>query len=161
MGQAVTTVTRHRKRAEIEAALAKGAPVRRIAARFGLSKSAAHRHKERMALEMAAAPSAKDTTAEELLGKLGSLQGEAEGILAKAKRDGNHRAALGAIKESRSIIELLARMLGELQTGTTVNITVSNQRIALRADLMMALAPYPEARVAVMHALEDHKQPGE
>ena len=153
----MSTVTTHAKRQEIETALAKGAPVRQVADAFGLSKSAVHRHKERMVAELAGARSAKDTSADELLSKLRVLQGEAENILARAKKVGNHRDALGAIKESRAIVELLAKMFGEIQTGTTVNITVSNQWVALRADLMGALAPYPEARVAVMRALEGHE----
>lgn len=150
----------HRKREEIEAAIARGVPVRAIGDEYGLAKSSVQRHKERMVARMAGAPSAKDTTAEDLLEQLRGLQGEAEGILARAKRDGNHRDALGAIKESRSLIELLAKLVGELQTGTTVNITVSTQWVSLRADLMGALAPFPEARVAVLHALEAHEQPG-
>lgn len=156
-----STVDAHKHREEIETAIARGTPVRAVADQFGLSKSAVHRHKSVMVERMSGAPTAGETSADELLQKLRTLQGEAEGILARAKRAGNHRDALGAIKESRSIIELLAKMLGELQSGTTVNITVSNQWVALRADLMTALEPFPEARVAVMHALEDHEQPGE
>lgn len=152
-----STVEEHQERAEIEVMLARGVPVRKIAEDFGLTKSAVHRHKARMVEQMAAAPTAKDTNADELLGKLRILQGEAEAILGKARKAGDHRNALAAIKESRSIVELLAKMLGEIQTGTTLNITISNQWIALRADLMTALEPYPEARVAVMHALEDHE----
>lgn len=157
---AQSSIERHNRRDEIEAAIARGTPVRSVAEGFGVSKSSVQRHKDAMVSKMAAAPTAGTTSADELLTKLRGLQSEAEGILARAKRDGNHRDALGAIKESRSIIELLAKMLGELQTGTTVNITVSHQWIALRADLMLALEPFPEARVSVMHALESH-EPGD
>ena len=154
---AVDTIDRHGRRDDVEAAIARGTPVRTIADEFGLSKSAVQRHKDAMVQRMASAPTAGSTNADELLAKVRSLQEEAEGILAKSKRAGDHKTALSAIKEARSNLELLAKMLGELQTGTTVNITVSNQWITLRADLMRALQPFPEARVAVMHALENHE----
>ncbi len=157
MSASQTTITTHPKRREVEEALARGMPVRQVAEAFRLSKSAVHRHKDRMVAEMAGAPTAANTNADDLLAKVRGLQSEAEGILAKSKSAGDHKTALLAIKEARSNLELLAKMLGELQTGTTVNITVSNQWIALRADLMGALQPFPEARVAVMHALENHE----
>lgn len=155
MGQ--DSIDTHKRREEIEAAIARGVPVRTIAEDFGLSKSAVQRHKDAMVARMAGAPAAQSTDADELLERVLELQEEAIGILAKAKRAGDHRTALAAIKEARSTTELLAKMRGELQTGTTINITVSNAWIALRADLMRALQPHPEARVAVMHALENHE----
>lgn len=151
------SIDRHRRREEIEAAMLRGVPVRTIAENYGLSKSAVQRHKDAMAARMAGAPIAQTTDADELIEQVLGLQEEAIGILGKAKREGNHKTALAAIKEARSTTELLAKMRGELQSGTTVNIVVSNQWIALRADLMHALQPYPEARVAVMHALENHE----
>lgn len=152
-----STVDHHRARQAIEEALARGTPVRLVAERFGLAKSSVQRHKERMARVMAGAPTAGETGADELLAKVRRLQGEAEAILEKSRRAGDDKTALAAIKEARSGLELLAKMVGELQTGTSVNITVSTQWIELRADLMTALEPFPEARVAVMHALEGHE----
>lgn len=155
-----STVDRHKARQAIEESLARGVAVRVIAEQYGLAKSSVQRHKDRMVARMATAPNSGDTSADELLDRLRALQAEAEGVLAKAKRAGNYRDALGAIRESRAIVELLAKMHGELQVGTIVNITVSTQWIQLRADLMSALNPFPEARVAVLHALEPHEQSG-
>jgi hypothetical protein len=46
-------------------------------------------------------------------------------------------------------IELLARLIGELDEKPQVNILVSPEWIAVRAAVLEALAPHPEARAAV------------
>ncbi len=46
-----------------------------------------------------------------------------------------------------------ARLLGELQDGTTVNLLVLPAWQELRTTILMALVPYPEARAAVAMAL--------
>lgn len=150
------SVDRHRSRDAIEAAIARGKSVRAIADQFGVSKSTIQRHKDRMAARMASAPSAEHTGSEELLAKVRNLHTEAEAILTKSKQAGDHKTALSAIREARSNLELLAKMLGELQSGTNVNVVVSNQWVELRADLIGALRPFPDALIAVMHALENH-----
>ncbi len=50
-------------------------------------------------------------------------------------------------------LELLAKLLGELQEGQTVNILVLPEWHALRAKILEALGPYPQARIAVAEAL--------
>lgn len=52
-------------------------------------------------------------------------------------------------------VELLAKLLGELQQEGTVNITLSAEWIELRTVVLRALAPFPDARLAVYHALGD------
>jgi hypothetical protein len=49
--------------------------------------------------------------------------------------------------------ELLAKLLGDLQQEGTVNLTVSPEWATVRSALLVALAPYPEARVAVSDRL--------
>lgn len=45
--------------------------------------------------------------------------------------------------------EFLAKMLGQLQQEGTINILVAPEWLAIRATLLAALAPYPDARQAV------------
>jgi hypothetical protein len=51
-------------------------------------------------------------------------------------------------------LELLARLLGELQEGTTINIIQNPQWLQLRAVIVGALEPHPDAKRAVVEALE-------
>jgi hypothetical protein len=60
---------------------------------------------------------------------------------------------LGAIREARGNLELLARLLGELESSPTVNLVVSPAFIELRTRILRALEPYAEARRAVTAAL--------
>jgi hypothetical protein len=50
-------------------------------------------------------------------------------------------------------LELLARLLGELKDTATVNVLVLPEWHALRALVLEALGPYPQARIAVAEAL--------
>src|SRR5918998_159300 len=74
--------------------------------------------------------------------------------LAKAEEAGELRTALGAIREARGNLELLARLLGELDERPTVNLSISPEWLELRAVIVTALEPHPEALRAVVGALE-------
>lgn len=61
---------------------------------------------------------------------------------------------LNASGRLASQLELLAKLLGELQENHTVNILISPQWMQIRSILVSALIPYPDARFAVADALE-------
>ena len=50
-------------------------------------------------------------------------------------------------------IELQAKLLGELQNGQTVNVLVAPEWVSLRATILVALVQFPDAREAVVEAL--------
>ena len=62
---------------------------------------------------------------------------------------GDLRAAIGAIREARSLIELLAKLTGQIDHQPEVNIVLSPQWLTIRVAILKALEPFPEARVAV------------
>ena len=72
----------------------------------------------------------------------------------KAEADGDIRTALAGIREARGCLELLAKLLGELRDGAAVNVAVSPGWVAVRSAILDALAPYPDARLAVAVRLE-------
>jgi hypothetical protein len=82
------------------------------------------------------------------------LQERALDILGKAEEAGELRTALGAIREARGNLELLAKLLGELDERPVVNLNLSPEWLELRAVIVTALEPHPEARGAVLRALE-------
>ncbi len=49
--------------------------------------------------------------------------------------------------------QLLAKLLGQLDERPQVNVVVSPEWAAIRATVLVALSPYPEARVAVVERL--------
>ena len=91
----------------------------------------------------------------DLLGQLERLKAEAHRIKDKAERAGDFRAALTGIRELVRIVELMARVSGELQEAQTVNVLIMPEWAAIRAAMMQALAPYPAARVSVAQALQE------
>ncbi len=149
------TICNHTERAAINAALLDGTPYRHIAARYGTSTGALQRHKdEHLPVALVKAKEAEDIAeADDLLGQVRALQGRALTILDKAEAAGDLRTALTAIREARGNLELLARLLGELQEGATVNVLVSPAWLQVRTVIVQALADHPEAQGAVVAAL--------
>ena len=83
-----------------------------------------------------------------------SLQARTLAILEAAEETSEHRIALSAIREARSNLELLAKLLGELDDRPQVNILISPEWLELRAVIVGALEPYTDARGAVLKAIE-------
>ena len=90
----------------------------------------------------------------DLLDQVGGLQRKTLEILTQAERVGNQRTMLLAVEQSRRNLELQAKLLGELKPGKTVNILGMPEWLELKARLMAALQPYPEALAAVYEAVE-------
>jgi hypothetical protein len=145
------TVCTHPDRAAIDAALLAGEPFRHIAARTGTSTGALQRHKEEhLPSALALAKEVEQVAqADDLLGQVRDLQRRTLRILDGAEQAGDRRTALAAIREERGNLELLGRLAGELQEGQTVNVVVSPEWQRVRAVVIAALLPFPEARAAV------------
>jgi hypothetical protein len=150
------TICDHGGRASIDAALISGAPLRDIAGRHGVSKSALERHRAgHLPAHLAMAREAEEVAhANGLLSQVRHLQGRAYGILDKAEDAGDLRTALSAIREARGNLELLAKLLGNLDERPTVNLNISPEWLELRAVIVTTLEPHPEALRAVVGALE-------
>ena len=50
-------------------------------------------------------------------------------------------------------LELVAKLLGELDESPTINVTLSPEWVSIRTLIVQALQPYPDARQAVAQAL--------
>lgn len=148
------TICNHPERPEIDRALLSGEAYRTIAKRYGASPSAVLRHREHLPTQLVKAQAAEEVAqADNLLEQVKFLQTRALSILDRADLAGDLRTALSAIREARGNLELLAKLLGELQQEGTVNVTVSPEWLTLRAVLITALQPYPDAARAVSRAL--------
>jgi len=153
----VCTICSHEDRREIDRALVGGTEtLRTIADQRSVSKTALIRHKdEHLPAKLVMAQAAEEVAqADDLLDQVRDLQGRALAILDKAEEAGELRTALGAIREARGNLELLAKLLGELDDRPQVNLLVSPEWLELRAVIVGALEPHPEARGAVLRAIE-------
>jgi len=153
----VCTVCTHDEVKTINALLIKGEGQRGIAGRYGLKKSAIDRHKQNHLNGKLVKANKKDIlTAEGLLE-------EAKGLFTSVKRmfdrleesPEDAELYLKANRECNRNLELLARLCGQLQEASTINVFINPVFLGVRTKLVRALAGYPEAREAVIKALSD------
>ena len=151
------TVCTHPKREEIDRALVEGVSAAEIAGRYRtLGERAVRRHRSNHlpARMVMAEKAAEVAEADNLLEQVGDLQRRALGILDRAEEAGELKTALSAIREARGNLELLAKLLGELDERPVVNLNISPEWLQLRAVIVGALEAHPEALGAVVGALE-------
>ena len=148
------TICTHPQRDEIDAELVRGVAFRIIAERFGTSATALFRHRsDHIAALLAEAHEADVERADDLLAQLRGLQARTMKILDTAEKGGKLGVALMAISQAGRNIELLAKLTHQLDERAQVNIVVTPQYVEMRAVLLRALAPFPEARLAVAEGL--------
>lgn len=150
------TVCDHPQREKIDELLIEGEPYRSIAKQFLLSDAAVYRHKgEHLSKALIKAREVREVAqADTLLEQVQSLQVKTLDILAKAEVAGDLKTSLGAIREARGNLELLAKLLGELNERPTINILVSPEWLELRTLILETLEPFPQARLALSSTLE-------
>ena len=149
------TICRHAERASIDQALVRGASLRDIAGRYGLSKSSVERHQaEHLPALLVKGQAAEEMTqADRLLAEVRHLQATAHRLLLAAEAAGDLRTALLGVREARGNLELLAKLTQQLDTRPALNLLVAPEWLTVRAVLLEALIAYPEARAAVVGRL--------
>ena len=152
------TICTHADRAAIDLMLVNGTPYRNIAERFGTSVSALTRHKsDHLPSSLARAHEAEEVAqADSLLDQIKHLQQITLRILSAAEKDGKYVAAIMAVKEARGNLELLAKMMGELDERPQLNIMTSPQWVTIQAVILDELATGPaELRVRLAARLAE------
>ncbi len=149
------TICTHKSRAKIEKALVERQAFRHIAAQFQVSTSALVRHHDDHlpAALVKAQAAAEAAQADALLAQVVDLRDKALDVLDTAQGSEDLRSALGAIRDARGCVELLAKLAGQLKDAPTVNILVSAEWQGLQAVILEALEPHAVARLAVAEAL--------
>ncbi len=150
------TVCAHPALADINRALVAGVPFRDIAGQYHLSKSAVERHQAEHLPKLLtkAAEAAEVRQALDVLQQLKFVNGAALTVLRDATASGDGELVLRAVDRVMKQIELQAKLLGDLDERPQVNVLVTPEWVALRGRLVAALAPFPEARMAVAEALD-------
>jgi hypothetical protein len=126
-----------------------------LVAEYRVSKDSLSRHKaNHLPAKLVIAQAAEEVAqADTLLDQVRGLQRRALEILDKAEEAGELRTALGAIREARGNLELLAKLLGELDERPVVKLNLSPEWLELRAVIVAALEPHSEARESVLRAI--------
>jgi hypothetical protein len=152
----VCTVCVHGAHQSIDKALVSATPYRRIAQQYGVSENALYRHHdEHLPLKLVKAHEAKEVAeADSLLDQVQMLRDRALGILDTAEQSGDLKNALGGIREARACLELLAELEGKI-SRQPINILVAPEWVELRVVILAALGSFPEARQAVVQAINE------
>lgn len=167
------TVCSSKFRHQVDVGLTHGVPHRALAARFELSRDAIGRHAanhlspvQRAAILAAMKPTAVDLEAlqasesEGLLAQLIAQRARLQTHSEMAADMGDMRGAVSAEGAITANLTLVAKLLGQLVQHHEVrstSILISPDYLKLRATLIEALKPYPEAARAVgaaLHRLE-------
>jgi predicted transcriptional regulator len=159
----VCTVCSHTERREIDRTLvSRSASYRDIAGHYGVSKTAVSRHtKEHLPELLAKAYEAEEAArAEELLTDVRRLHARTLRALLRAEAAADWTTMLRAVREARENVRLLGELRGKPDTRPVVNVLVSPEWLELRAQIVGALEPHPEAREAVMRAISSKKGNG-
>jgi hypothetical protein len=104
-------------------------------------------------------PALMNSESQSLLANLVALRNRLFASMDVAEECGDSNMVARIASQLHSNFEIVGQLLGDLATGSTTvnNILIAPQFIELRAELVHALRPYPEARravAAVLHRLE-------
>jgi len=153
------TICTHPKREALERALIALEPNLRVAKRYKVSETAIRRHKEaHLFAVLARSEKARDALRlDRLLERVAYLDGLVDSVFTQAETAKDPGLTLKGVREGRGNLELLAQLLGELQAGAVVNITLatSAEWVALREKIVAVLEPFPVARSALIDALKE------
>lgn len=129
----ICTICTNPDRQEIDRQLVEGAAFPAIAALHRVSTDALGRHKaNHIPAQLVEAQTAETASqADELLARIASLDADARSIFDQAKRKGDFKTALSALREQARVVELLAKIKGELDERAQINI--NNQVMSVGA----------------------------
>lgn len=100
-----------------------------------------------LATDDAGKPHQRKAPLDTLLAKLGD--GGLQPVGYEVKHADPRELMLKSVAQLRPSVELLAKLVGELDERAVVNVVLSPEWQAVRGALLEALQPYPEARLAV------------
>jgi hypothetical protein len=151
------TICTHDHRDEIDRSLSDPSrAIARLAAEYRVSEDALSRHKANHLIPEMRNAMALDIELRDVdvLEEMKSLYHRMRQHLTAVEGSDNWKAIQGFHSEARRDLELLAKLLGELDERPVVNLHLSPEWIELRAVIIGALEAHPSARESVLRAIE-------
>ena len=149
----------HPDRETIDQELISGTPVRDIAGRHGVSKSSIDRHKKHIPQSLTKAQEAVvASNADTLLYEVKTLLEQAQSLTGAAQAAGDLRTALQGIGKVKEILELLARLAGEIDNSTKVQVNIGSPSITSCPEwgtVIRIIDRHPEVKAELVDALQD------
>ena len=109
------SICNHDRRQEIEHSLLRGESYRAVAQQFTVPRGAVARHLKHVSTALTQARKLREVEdGKSILIQLRELNLQAEQLKARADRAGDYRTALVALREMTRLVELEARLTGEL-----------------------------------------------
>src|SRR6516164_5344178 len=151
----ICSICTHPQRERIDKALLAGQPLREITGRVPIRKSALHRHKRHLQTTLTQAKTAEEALrGDSLLEDLQSLAAEANRLKQKAERSGDLRTAMAGLRELARLIEIRARVVGELR-DREINLNVLN--VSVDDSTARRIAETYLARHEPTHEIQAHE----
>jgi hypothetical protein len=157
------TICSNPKLLNIDRQLLRGDMLKSIAHRFHVSEDAVGRHRRHMRTAMLKAEAAAEKPdliyGQNLIDEVKAIKADAERLQLEAEGRRDIRAALQAIRERVSIVELQAKLMGEIQTGNR-NVVVNMQAISPQeaveyaCDILKLFGPGATAQQEVLPLIE-------
>jgi len=127
------TICTHHRRDAVDKLLLRGEQLNAVARRFSVSEDALGRHRKHLQLVMAKAAALveeKDLTyGSALLAEIARIRADAERLQIESERRQDVRGALRAIHERLAVVELEAKLSGQIDTSQR-NVTINVQSIS-------------------------------
>jgi hypothetical protein len=156
-GRGKCAACEHEKQDDLNADLISKISLSKLSEKYGISRASLKAHKDNhLTPALAAVQAEKFGVGTKATARLEAMLQTVESLLTKARTTGNVGQALTAVRELRATIELLAKITGELdeRPTTVINLLTTEAWIQARQAIVEALAPYPEARLAVANRLQ-------
>src|SRR5713226_5899583 len=127
------TICTHHRRDGMDKLLLRGEQLKAVARRYSVSENALGRHRKHMQLVIAKAAALveqKDVAyGSALLAEIGRIRADAERLQIESERRQDVRGALRAIHERLAVVELEAKLSGQIETGQK-NVTINLQAVS-------------------------------
>ena len=146
------TICTHHRRDAMDKLLLRGEQINSVARRFSVSEDAVGRHKRHMQLVIAKAAALveqKDVAyGSALMAEIGRIRADAERLQLESERRQDIRGALRAIHERLAVVELEAKLNGQIdmsQKNVTINVQAisTEEAVEYARDILELFAPTP------------------
>jgi hypothetical protein len=148
-----STIARHEKRGEIEAAIVRGDPVRKIAEKYGLDPMSVQKYKPKLADRIQKYTTEQNEKPVDYLSELSGLRVKAIKMLDDAMATNDKRLALLAMREAKELLVTEGKWTGQYKDSPGVQVNIQQNVIDAIPEVWEVICPECKTRaIAVLRA---------